>query len=249
MPWLSLIAADGGYFLGEVLGLLIAMASFAMERRIEGTPASVLVRHGLSCAHGMWNFPGPEIEPVSPASQDRFLTTGPPGKGSRLLGATLQKKKLHVYLSQGPNRLSRKHCVFYSNAYLFILMAPQGMWDLSSPTRDRIRAPCSGSLNHWTARDVPALCFLNRKNLFREMVSCMIEEAEKPTGVGERATERPQSEAIDTSGQEGQSTEVMAVGSRRRSITGGLSSRGRGPRGRTFAAGGAALHLQQAEAG
>ena len=122
-----------------------------------------------------------------------------------------------MYLSQGPNRLSRKHCVFYSNAfiYLFILMAPQGMWDLSSPTRDRIRAPCSGSLNHWTAREVPALCFLNRRNLFREMVICMIEEAEKPTGVGERATERPQSEAIDTSGQEGQSTEAMAAGSRR----------------------------------
>ena len=34
---------------------------------------------------------------------------------------------------------------------------PQGMWDLSSPIRDRTRVPCIGrrSLNHWTAREVP----------------------------------------------------------------------------------------------
>ena len=29
---------------------------------------------------GMWNPPGPGIEPVSPESVGRFLTTGPPGK-------------------------------------------------------------------------------------------------------------------------------------------------------------------------
>ena len=36
------------------------------------------------------------------------------------------------------------------------------MWGLSSLTRDRIRAPCfgSGSLNHWTAREVPPSLFL-----------------------------------------------------------------------------------------
>ena len=28
----------------------------------------------------MWKHPGPGIEPVSPALQGRFLTTGPPGK-------------------------------------------------------------------------------------------------------------------------------------------------------------------------
>ena len=28
----------------------------------------------------MWDLPGPGIEPVSPAFQGRFLTTGPPGK-------------------------------------------------------------------------------------------------------------------------------------------------------------------------
>ena len=37
----------------------------------------------------------------------------------------------------------------------------QGMWDLSSPTRDRTHTPCIGrqSLNHWTAREVPSLWF------------------------------------------------------------------------------------------
>ena len=30
--------------------------------------------------HGMWDLPRPEIEPVSPALQGGFLTTGPPGK-------------------------------------------------------------------------------------------------------------------------------------------------------------------------
>ena len=29
---------------------------------------------------GMWDLPGPGIEPVSPALADGFLTTGPPGK-------------------------------------------------------------------------------------------------------------------------------------------------------------------------
>ena len=29
---------------------------------------------------GMWNLPGPRIEPMSPALAGRFLTTGPPGR-------------------------------------------------------------------------------------------------------------------------------------------------------------------------
>ena len=41
---------------------------------------------------------------------------------------------------------------------------PWGMWDLSSQTRDWTCTPCIGrrSLNHWTARQVPAVAhFLN----------------------------------------------------------------------------------------
>ena len=38
----------------------------------------------------------------------------------------------------------------------------RGMWGLSSPTRDRIHAPCfgSGNLNCWTIREVPPSLFL-----------------------------------------------------------------------------------------
>ena len=41
--------------------------------------SSVVVAYGL-VTYSMWNIPGPGIEPVSPASQGIFLTTGPPGK-------------------------------------------------------------------------------------------------------------------------------------------------------------------------
>ena len=30
--------------------------------------------------HGMWDLPGPGLEPMSPASAGGFLTTAPPGK-------------------------------------------------------------------------------------------------------------------------------------------------------------------------
>ena len=42
---------------------------------------------------------------------------------------------------------------------------PQGIWDLSSPTRDPICTPGIGrwSLNHWTAREVPSSPFLTRQ--------------------------------------------------------------------------------------
>ena len=41
------------------------------------------------------------------------------------------------------------HCQTFSVcicAYFFFLAMPHGMWDLSSPTRDRTCAPCSGSM-------------------------------------------------------------------------------------------------------
>ena len=38
--------------------------------------------HGLELLHGMWDLPGPGLEPMSPALADGFLTTVPPGKPS-----------------------------------------------------------------------------------------------------------------------------------------------------------------------
>ena len=70
--------------------------------RALGTQASVVVARGLSSCgspalecrlsscgarayllRGMWDLPGPGLEPVSPAMAGRFLTTAPPGKPLR----------------------------------------------------------------------------------------------------------------------------------------------------------------------
>ena len=48
--------------------------------------ARALLRRLRSCGawasllHGMWDLPGPGLEPVSPALAGGFLTTAPPGK-------------------------------------------------------------------------------------------------------------------------------------------------------------------------
>ena len=41
--------------------------------------------------------------------------------------------------------------------FFFFFFLPQGMWDLSSPTRGWTCIPCIGrwNLNHWTPREVP----------------------------------------------------------------------------------------------
>ena len=48
---------------------------------------------------------------------------------------------------------------FVTVLLLFNVLAfwPQGMWDLSSPTRDWTCSPCfgRGNCNHWTAKEVP----------------------------------------------------------------------------------------------
>ena len=67
-----------------VPGLLIAVASLV---RNTGAWAAVVVAHGLSSCgaraqllRGMWDFPRPGIEPVSPALSSGFSTTAPPWK-------------------------------------------------------------------------------------------------------------------------------------------------------------------------
>ena len=54
---------------------------------------------------------------------------------------------------------------------LFYVLAlwPRGMWDLSSPTRDRTHTPCIGrrSLNHWATRKAPKLTILT---IFRSLI-------------------------------------------------------------------------------
>ena len=57
-------------------GKLSSCGSWAPEHRLGSCGAQA----SLPCI--MWDHPGPGIEPMSPALQGRFLTTGPSGKSS-----------------------------------------------------------------------------------------------------------------------------------------------------------------------
>ena len=50
---------------------------------------------------------------------------------------------------------------------LFIFAMLHGLWDFSSPTRDQTWGPGSEapSPNHWTARELPHVCFLTRPHM------------------------------------------------------------------------------------
>ena len=67
---------NGGYSPVALLGFLIAVTSLVALGCVgfSSCGAQALL------VQGMWNLPGPGVEPVSPALPDRFLTTGPPGK-------------------------------------------------------------------------------------------------------------------------------------------------------------------------
>ena len=108
-----------GATLFEMLGLLIAVASryraWALGR---GAQASVAVAHGLngwgsgalehrvsswgaqaSLLCGMWELPGPGIEPVSPALAGRFFSNEPPGKTKNRNFILITE---NFYISKGP---------------------------------------------------------------------------------------------------------------------------------------------------
>ena len=91
--------SESGLLFIVVCRLLIAVASLCCGAPALGARASVAVACGLSsCSswalehrlsscgaraqllHGVWDLPGPGLEPVSPALAGRFLTTAPPGK-------------------------------------------------------------------------------------------------------------------------------------------------------------------------
>ena len=62
-----------------VRGPLTIAASLVVEHRLQTRrPSSCGSRAQL--LRGMWDFPRPGLEPVSPALAGRFSTTAPPGK-------------------------------------------------------------------------------------------------------------------------------------------------------------------------
>ena len=72
----SLVVARGGSSPDVAHRLLIVVAALVVKHRL----SSCGIRTWL--LQGMWNPPGPGIEPVSPALAGRFLTTEPPGRSS-----------------------------------------------------------------------------------------------------------------------------------------------------------------------
>ena len=93
------LRSEQGLLLVAVCGLLIVVAALCCGARALGMWAAVVVTRGLSsCSSrtperrlgscgaqaqllcGMWDLPGPGLEPVSPALAGGFLTTVPPGK-------------------------------------------------------------------------------------------------------------------------------------------------------------------------
>ena len=80
-------------------------------------------------------------------------------QGSQMRGHT---RACVVSMAQNDCSLNRRYFKKFLFFYIF-LAAPLGTWGLSSPTRDYIYAPCLGSLNHWSAREVPRRSSFNRK--------------------------------------------------------------------------------------
>ena len=71
LRWLLLLRSTGSRRTG-----FSSRGSRALERRLSSCGARALL------LRGMWDLPGPGLEPVSPALADGFLTTALPGKPS-----------------------------------------------------------------------------------------------------------------------------------------------------------------------
>ena len=100
----------------------------------------------------MWDLPRPGIKPVSPALAGGFLTTAPPGKPYFLFF------KIFIYLYKYVCMLHRVSVVACGLlvAACGLLVAARGLLlscgmhaGSSSPTRDRTRAPCIGSMESY----------------------------------------------------------------------------------------------------
>ena len=126
---LSLVAVSGGYSLlrdrGFSLWWLLLLQSTGSRHAVFsscGTRASVVVAHNFSSCgsralecrlnscgtwaqlvRGMWDLPGPGLQPVSPALAGRFLTIAPPGKPRNIIlnGVKLKAFPLRSGTRQG----------------------------------------------------------------------------------------------------------------------------------------------------
>ena len=80
LQWLLLLWSTGSRHTGSVVVArgLSSCGSQTLEHRLSSCGS----RAQLLC--GMWDLPGPGLEPVSPALAGGILTTAPPGKSPKL---------------------------------------------------------------------------------------------------------------------------------------------------------------------
>ena len=90
---LSPVAASGGHSSSRCAGLSPSQPLVA-EHRLQTRRLSSCGSRTQSL-RGMWDLPGPGLEPVSPASAGRLPTNAPPGKPRLVLFI----KKNHVFFS------------------------------------------------------------------------------------------------------------------------------------------------------
>ena len=83
---LSLVAASGGY--PSLWWLLLLWSTGSRHAGFHSCGSQALECWLRSCGartsllRGMWDLPGPGLEPVSPALAGRFLTTAPPRRSN-----------------------------------------------------------------------------------------------------------------------------------------------------------------------
>ena len=126
---LSLVVASRAY--SPVCGL---MASLVEEHKLQGEVFSSCSTLAL-LQHGMWDLPGPGIEPTSSALAGRLFTTGLPGKSlncaifdsCRQPSSALSHHGLSILPS---NQLSRERSVSFLTGtaqFQAIIVLPLGM--------------------------------------------------------------------------------------------------------------------------
>ena len=76
---LSLVVASRGHSSSRCAGLSLSRPLLLRSTGCRRA-GSVVVAHGAQLLCGMWDLPGPGLEPVYPALAGRFSTTAPPGK-------------------------------------------------------------------------------------------------------------------------------------------------------------------------
>ena len=106
---LSLVVASGGYSLLRCKGfslwwLLLLQSTGSRRAGFNSCGLWALELRLSSCGartellRGMWDLPGPGVEPLSPALAGGFLTTAPPGKPGRQILNHCAPGKSRMYL-------------------------------------------------------------------------------------------------------------------------------------------------------